>query len=246
MRFFPIAATLLLATAAHAQKLPDDFAYLRDVDPSIVQDMRYASADNFTGHPLPGYGAPECVLRADAAAALKRVQASLAASGLSLKVYDCYRPERAVRAMARWAASGEDGSTQYFYPGLDKRTLFAAGWISPRSMHSAGVAVDLTLVTRSGANVTGTPGAQSRCDGPQSQRRRDNSIDMGTSFDCFSAKSFTKNGAIDVEQRANRERLHAAMLRHGFKNYFREWWHYSYGGGPEPHIRDVPIAPRVR
>src|SRR5687767_231928 len=104
---------LLLATPAQAQRLPPDFVYLRDVDPSIVQDMRYAGSDNFTGRALPGYDGLECVLRADAAQALKRVQATLAPSGLSLKVYDCYRPERAVRAMARWSRSPEDGTTRY-------------------------------------------------------------------------------------------------------------------------------------
>src|SRR5688572_4771284 len=144
MRRLLIAATLVVTTSAQAQTLPPGFAYLRDVDPSIVQDMRYATANNFTGRALPGYDAPECVLRADAAQALRRAQASLAQSGLSLKVYDCYRPERAVRAMARWTRSAEDGTTRYHYPDSDKRTLFAAGWISPRSAHSSGIAVDLT------------------------------------------------------------------------------------------------------
>ena len=97
---------LLLATPGQAQRLPPDFVYLRDVDPTIAQDLRYAGNDNFTGRALPGYDAAECVLRADAAQALKRVQAALTPSGLSLKVYDCYRPERAVRAMARTARSG--------------------------------------------------------------------------------------------------------------------------------------------
>src|SRR5688500_10734990 len=124
--------------------------------------MRYAGGDNFTGRALPGYDAPECVLRADAAQALKRVQAALAPSGLSLKVYDCYRPERAVRAMARWSRGPEDGTTRYFYPEADKRTLFASGWISPRSAHSSGIAVDLTLVSKSRAGSTGSTSAQSR------------------------------------------------------------------------------------
>src|SRR3954469_12578062 len=90
MRLALIGAAVVFAATAQAQQLPDGFVYLRDVDPSIAQEMRYAGANNFTGHPLPGYGAAECVLRADAAQALKRVQASLAGSGLSLKVYDCY------------------------------------------------------------------------------------------------------------------------------------------------------------
>jgi D-alanyl-D-alanine dipeptidase len=169
-RFSIITAVLLLATPAQAQRLPPDFVYLRDVDPTIAQDMRYAGGDNFTGRALPGYDAAECVLRADAAQALKRAQTSLAASGLSLKVYDCYRPERAVRAMARWTRSAEDGTTRYHYPESDKRTLFAAGWISPRSAHSSGIAVDLTLVPKNPPESKGNAGGQPRCDGPLPDR----------------------------------------------------------------------------
>jgi len=106
----PIAAMFTFALAACeavAQGvLPPGFAYLRDVDPTIAQDIRYASPDNFVGHPLPGYEAAECILRREVAEALKRVQSDLAPSGLSLKVYDCYRPTRASRAMATWANDG--------------------------------------------------------------------------------------------------------------------------------------------
>ena len=245
-RFSLIAAALVFATPAQAQRLPPDLVYLRDVDPTIVQDMRYATASNFTGRPLPGYDAGECVLRSDTARALKRVQASLAATGLTLKVYDCYRPDRAVRAMARWSRSPEDGTTRYFYPEADKRTLFAAGWISPRSAHSSGIAVDLTLVPKNPAGSTGSAIAQSRCDGPPAQRRPDTSIDMGTAYDCFSVKSFTRSREVGVEQQGNRERLRSAMTRYGFKNYVREWWHYTYSGGANPQLYDVPIAPRAR
>jgi D-alanyl-D-alanine dipeptidase len=244
-RFSFIAALLLLAMPAHAQRLPSDLVYLRDVDPTIAQDMRYAGSDNFTGRALPGYDAAECVLRSDAAQALKRVQAALVPGGLSLKVYDCYRPDRAVRAMARWSRSAEDGTTRYFYPEADKRTLFAAGWISPRSAHSSGIAVDLTLIPKNPAGSTGSAAAF-RCDGPPAQRRPDTSIDMGTGYDCFSVKSFTRSKEIGADQSANRERLRSAMSRYGFKNYVREWWHYTYSGGANPQIYDVPIAPRVR
>jgi D-alanyl-D-alanine dipeptidase len=245
MRFVLIGAALLIATAAQAQRLPDGFVYLRDVDPSIVQDMRYASANNFTGAPLPGYGAAECVLRADAAQALKRVQTSLAGSGVSLKVYDCYRPERAVRGMARWASGDETGATKRFYPGLSKRTLFAAGWISPRSAHSAGVAVDLTLAPAGAQTAPFDPHAHyGPCDGAIAQRAPDTSVDMGTGFDCFSLKSYTRSSAIGAEPRALRERLRSAMMRQGFKNYFREWWHFAYDGTAPPALHDTPIAPR--
>ena len=111
----PAAATMLLAMAhgAAAQRAsPSGFVYLRDVEPSIAQDIRYAGSDNFVGRPLPGYDAAECILRQEVAAALKRVQAALRAGGLSLKVYDCYRPTRAVRAMAESVLSQAHASSR--------------------------------------------------------------------------------------------------------------------------------------
>jgi len=245
MRYVIIALALLAGAAQAQSRLPPDFVYLRDIDPSIAQDMRYASANNFTGRHLPGYGAPECVLRRDAALALKRVQDTLKGNGLSLKVYDCYRPQRAVNAMAQWASGREDGSTKRFYPALEKRTLFSEGWIAFRSRHSAGIAVDLTVVPAASSAPSFEAGRHyGNCDAPWRERAPDNSIDMGTSFDCFSAKSYTRSGAISGAERANRERLGAAMAKHGFHNYFREWWHFEYRGGPQPVGYDVPIGPK--
>src|SRR5262245_21052362 len=133
-----IAAAIALAGmvqgAAGQGALPAGFVYLRDVDPTIAQDIRYAGADNFVGRPLPGYEAAECILRRDVAAALKRVQADLAASGLSLKVYDCYRPARAVRAMATWVNDGRsEAATKRYFPKLAKSSLLRAGYIASRS-----------------------------------------------------------------------------------------------------------------
>jgi len=110
LRLLPLLLTVFLvdAPASARDMLAPGFVYLRDLDSSIVQDIRYATNDNFTGHPLPGYGAPECVLRREAAEALKQVQADLARQNLGLKVYDCYRPIRASRAMTTWAHEGSD------------------------------------------------------------------------------------------------------------------------------------------
>jgi len=232
---YPLVALLLAAAPAYARDmLAPGFVYLRDVDPSIVQDMRYATADNFTGHSLPGYGAAECVL-------------------LSLKVYDCYRPTRAVRAMADWAQNskpdGDDSATtRRFYPALKKRNLFALGYIAAQSRHSTGTAVDLTLVK---LPVTPAPpfdpaARYGPCTGPVSKRAPDNSIDMGTGFDCFDTRSYSASSAVTPEQRRSRAALNAAMHRHGFANYFREWWHYSFAGAAEPRAYDFAIGPRGR
>ncbi len=242
------AAALFLGTAWHAAagaNLPPGFVYLRAVAPDIAQDMRYASDDNFTGRPLPGYGAAECVLRREAADALARVEADLGQQGLGLKVYDCYRPTRAVAAMARWAADPGRQSTKRFYPKLDKRNLFALGFIASHSAHSTGTAVDLTLVRRDAkpAPPFDPHAAYGGCTAPAEARAPDNTIDMGTGFDCFDEKSFTNNGTITAEQKRWRAVLVAAMRKRGFRNYFREWWHFSYGPRPR-EAYDLPIGPR--
>lgn len=245
----PLVFAVIFASAAAAQeRLPTGFVYLRDVEPGIAQDMRYASANNFVGHPLPGYGASECVLRRQAADALKRVQTDLASSGLTLKVYDCYRPARAVRAMAAWSNDGRgDGATKRFFPTLAKGTLFSSGYISGASLHSNGTAVDLTIIPFSNAMPSFDPAAHyGACTAVVAQRAPDNSLDMGTGFDCFDTKSYTRSAAIGVEARRSRAILLAAMTRRGFKNYFREWWHFAYPIGQPRQAFDFPIPPRTK
>jgi D-alanyl-D-alanine dipeptidase len=226
--------------------LPDRLVYLRDVDPSITQDMRYAGSNNFVGRPLDGYDAGECILRRDVAVALARVQMDLAGSGLALKVYDCYRPLRAVRTMAQWANDGRSGgSTKRFYPRLQKGVLFELGYIASHSAHSTGNTVDLTLVQVPPPPTAAFDPAASYgpCTGPAAQRSPDTSIDMGVGYDCFDAVSSTASPGITAEQRRRRYQLVAAMAKRGFANYHREWWHFSHGSrGPS---YDVPIRPRA-
>ncbi|HZL40324.1 MAG TPA: M15 family metallopeptidase [Pseudolabrys sp.] len=240
---FGFLAVLLALPAGAADSPPSGFVYLRDVDPSIAQDMRYAGSDNFTGHPLPGYGAPECVLRREVAQALARVQADLARKNLGLKVYDCYRPTRAVRAFARWAQQSDDGATKRFYPTMEKRTLFD-GYIASHSAHSTGNAVDLTLVERPTppAPPFDPRASYGACTAPADKRAPDNALDMGTGFDCFDPKSTALASTTTPEQNHRRVILLEAMRMRGFRNYFREWWHFSFGArGP---AYDVPIEIR--
>ena len=230
---FVASALALGASAAAREPLPAGFVYLRDVAPSIAQDMRYAGFDNFTGRPLPGYGAAECVLRREVAQALAQVQADLARQNLSLKVYDCYRPTRAVRAMWRWANEAGGGAKR-FYPHVAKNELFAQGYIATHSRHSSGTAVDLTLIRLPPAPIAAFERAASygACTAPAGERAPDNSIDMGTGFDCLDEKSATRSGAVTAEQQRSRSALVAAMRKRGFHNYFREWWHFSFGPRP--------------
>jgi D-alanyl-D-alanine dipeptidase len=230
-----LAIAVLLVAAAQADSLPKDFVFLRDVDASIVQDMRYAGSGNFVGHPLPGYEAAQCVLKRAAAEALKKIQNDLAAHHLSLKVFDCYRPVRAVRAMVRWVEDKKAAADARYFPRTQKSALIRQGYIASRSGHSTGMTVDLTLTrTPSSGTVEGVAGQSCVSDRPPP-----GDIDMGTRFDCFDPASATSSMRVGGEQRQWRKTLVSAMARHGFQNYAREWWHFSFPGGTEAF--DFPI-----
>jgi D-alanyl-D-alanine dipeptidase len=236
------------AWPASAAEMPTDFVYLSDIDPSIEQDMRYAGADNFTGRKVPGYDAPECVLVRQAAEALKAVQADVKAKGLTLKVYDCYRPAQSVAAFVAWskAPDGPDEKAVH-YPALAKTELFPQGYIATVSGHSRGATMDLTLVPLGGETVQPATGghALGACTAPAAMREADTSIDMGTGFDCFDVKANTAVQGLSVAQQQNRLMLVDAMARHGFKNYEKEWWHYTLENEPYPNtVFDFPIEPR--
>lgn len=239
-----LAASVLAAAGNAAQdKLPHGFVYLRDVAPQVLQDIRYAGHDNFVGRALPGYDAPECVLREDAAKALARAQEELAKAGFGLKVYDCYRPARAVNAMMSWVTSGP--SRTYYHPAIPRTRLRELGYIAGRSGHSQGTVVDLTLVASPAVAMERLPPpVGGACSGPPEARERDGSIDMGTSFDCFDVKSHFDARGLSAAQRAARARLRTAMVQHGFRAYSREWWHFTLAGGSASEILDFPIRPR--
>ena len=235
---------VLVATHAHAQALPGGFVYLRDIDPTIIQDIRYASSNNFIGRPMHGYEAPECVVKREVGLKLKAIQAELAKRKLSLKMFDCYRPTRATADMLAWSRDSKD-SGRRFNPKFDKRDLFRLGYISSYSQHSTGAALDLTLVDLTADNSAAFDPTKTYadCTAPVVLRAPEGSIDMGTGYDCTDPKGHTASGAITVEQRHWRQELVAAMRSQGFVNYWREWWHFSLPGAVWPSY-DFPIEPR--
>lgn len=231
---------------ALAQGLPGGFVYLRDVDPTIVQDMRYATSNNFVGRVLDGYNAGECIVTRTVGLALKQVQQDLRPRGLSLKVYDCYRPQRAVDDMYAWAQDGNETPAQHRYnPKMRKADLFRLGYIARRSGHSTGKAVDLTLVQLPSKPVArfDPRAGYGDCTAEASRRAPDSSVDMGTGYDCSDERAHTASRAITPQQRRWREILVAAMARHGFINYRLEWWHFSLPG-VRREAYDFPIRPR--
>ena len=206
--------------AAGAQDHPGDFVDAATVVPGLMADIRYAGAHNFVGRPVDSYEAPRCLLARPAAEALAQVARDFAPQGLHIKVFDCYRPTRAVANFVRWARDLNDQKMKTeFYPNVDKRTLFSSGYISSRSGHSRGSTMDMTLA---------------RDDGKE--------LDMGTPFDFFSPKSWPADASISAEAHANRMLLANAMSRRGFRPYDKEWWHFTLRHEPFPDtFFDFPV-----
>jgi D-alanyl-D-alanine dipeptidase len=247
-RLLAVAALASLDTAVAGERAalipPPTLVPLAGIAPDIVQDMRYATAHNFTGRPVPGYEAPVCWLRPAVAKALARVQADLAGHvpPLGLAVLDCYRPRRSVAAFMSWARGKDDGATRNFHPSLERGSLIPGGYIARASTHSRGIAVDLTLVARA-SSITGTSGAALRAPCTTgTATATDGGLDMGTTFDCFDARSHTASPAITPAQRDARQTLKRAMERHGFTNYAKEWWHFTYAAADDGRSFDTPVT----
>jgi zinc D-Ala-D-Ala dipeptidase len=239
-------AAIACVGLAVAQSLPGDFVYLRDIDPSVIQDIRYAGSNNFIGRPLDGYGVAECVVKRQVGLALKGIQQELARQKLSLKMLDCYRPARAVADMVAWSRNGKETAAERRYnPAFSKADLFRLGYIATHSQHSTGAAVDLTLVDLKADNSARFDPAKAYadCTAPVDKRAPEASIDMGTGYDCSDVKAHTAAVSITPAQRRWRSLLVAAMGRQGFVNYSKEWWHFSLPGAGGAAY-DFPIAAR--
>ncbi|SHM87564.1 M15 family metallopeptidase [Streptomyces yunnanensis] len=242
----PVAAPSSHGAGTDDPKAPKEFVALRDVDPTIIQEMRYATPHDFMGVPVTGYREPLCILTRDAARALHRAQVAFLRRGFSLKVYDCYRPQRAVDHFVAWAKDLSDQRMKAeFYPRVDKSVLFRDGYIAEKSGHSRGSTVDLTLVRLPAVPtrpyVPGEP--LTSCFGPRASRFPDNSLDMGTGFDCFDTLAHTLDPRIKGKQRAHRMLLKEGLERAGFVNYADEWWHYTFSPETFPDTYfDFPVA----
>lgn len=200
----------LVANTVFAQ-LPKDFVYVQDEIPSIQLELRYYSTNNFVGKQIDGYNKPVCILSKQAAKSLKNVQEELKKYNLSLKIYDAYRPQRAVDHFRSWARDLTDTiNKQQFYPNVDKRNLFKLEYIATRSRHSSGSTVDVTLV----------------------DLKTGEELDMGTPYDFFGEESWVHYNNISTQQKANRMLLQTIMSKYGFRNYPKEWWHFTLRGEP--------------
>lgn len=194
------------------KNLPDGFVYIKDVIPDVVLDIRYAGNNNFIGEPIKGYMEARAIISEPAAEALKKVQQDLKQEGYGLKVFDAYRPQRAVNHFIEWAEDPADTlKKREFYPDVDKNDLFELGYIASRSGHSRGSTIDLTII--------------------DADTKKE--LDMGGPYDLFGEISHHDSTEVTSEQKQNRELLKNTMMKYGFQPYAQEWWHYTYQ--PEPY-----------
>lgn len=192
---------------------PSGFVILADAVPGIVQEIRYYSSYNFIGERIDGYEEPCALLTKEAARALKAVSNEANVYGYRLKVFDAYRPAGAVRQFVLWGIEDTDIRMKpYFYPDLDKTSLFEEGYIASKSGHSRGSTIDLTLL----------------------DMKTGKEVDMGSPFDLFSEVSHPDYRGITDEQYENRMFLQKIMVRQGFVPIDCEWWHFTLDNEPYP------------
>ena len=190
--------------------LPEGFVYLSDICPEAIEDIRYFTDNNYMGCPVDGYLSPRAILTIDAAKALKKAAQKAKCNGMRLKIYDCYRPQRAVDHFVRWAEDVADQKNKaLYYPEVNKADVFELGFIAKRSGHSRGSTVDLTLIDENGAE-----------------------LDMGGRFDYFGELSHPDYTGVSTEQFQNRMLLREIMVSSGFVPLKEEWWHFTLKNEP--------------
>lgn len=199
------------STLNFAQKLPNGFVYLEDVDASIQKELRYLSNNNFIGKKIDGYKNNCVIITEQAAHQLKKVQTELLKKGLSLKVFDAYRPQEAVNHFVKWAKVLSDTlMKQEYYPKVPKSQLFNQGYIASKSGHTRGSTVDLTII----------------------DAKTGKELDMGSPYDFFGVQSHPLHSNLSKEQKDNRMLLRKVMLENNFKPYENEWWHFTLRNEP--------------
>lgn len=222
----PVAMMLTACTKNKVETIApeydrSDFVEVTEVIPDVILEIRYYSTYNFVGTRVDGYVRPLALMTRQAADSLKAVNDELKAKGYRLKIWDTYRPQRAVNHFIRWAEDLNDTTMKkVFYPMVDKSLLFEQGYIYARSSHSRGSTVDLTLIE----TATGKE------------------LDMGSPFDWFGEESHPDYPCKLYMQSFNRLLLHDAMVRHGFEGIDSEWWHFTLANETYPDTYfDFPI-----
>tara|TARA_X000001036_G_scaffold438595_1_gene486882 strand:+ start:12048 stop:12719 length:672 start_codon:yes stop_codon:yes gene_type:complete len=193
-------------------QLPINFVYLDEIINDVVINLKYLSNDNFIGTPINGYKNNRIIITKEAAAALKHVQEDLSHFGYGLKVFDAYRPQKAVDHFVKWSKNNNKKMKSTHYPNIKKKRLFKEGYIASKSGHSRGSTVDLTII----------------------DIKNNKELDMGTIYDFFGKESWIDYSMLSSKQRANRLLLQSLMKKYGFRSLKEEWWHFTLHNEPFP------------
>ncbi|AMC12202.1 peptidase M15 [Lutibacter profundi] len=206
---------LFVVGKGFAQQLPKGFVDIKTVIPAIELEIRYAGNHNFIGKPIDGYNVPKAIITVEAANMLKKIQLALKKQHLGLKIYDAYRPQKAVNHFVKWAKNLNDTlNKEEFYPNVKKKNLFKEEYIASRSGHSRGSTVDITIIDLS--------------------TDEKKALDMGSPYDFFGKESWVSNQNLTSKQLQNRKILQELMRKYNFKNYPKEWWHFTLRNEPYP------------
>jgi D-alanyl-D-alanine dipeptidase len=225
---------MLSACSINNESPPSDFVFITDVDPSIIESVRYVTDQNFLGKKVDGYDLPKIVMTKAAALRLKDINAELKEHGYTLVVYDAYRPQRAVDHFIRWADDADDEIAKpLYYPTLGKHDLFN-GYLAKKSGHSRGSTVDISIIETGKKLMPIKISKRQLKNGEEIPFLDDGTIDMGASFDLLHEASHHDSELISKERLEWRNFLRSIMKKHGFKEYWREWWHYTLENEPYP------------
>ena len=205
--------TFIFSVTLCAQKIPKGFVYLSNIDATIQSELRYLGNNNFIGKTIDGYYSHCVIVSKETADALKKVQTILTKKGLSLKIFDAFRPQQAVNHFVKWAKVLNDTLMKpTYYPQVPKSELFKRGYIASKSSHTRGSTVDLTIINT----------------------KTKNEVDMGSPYDFFGIESHPYDNKINLQQQKNRLYLRKIMLDNNFKPYDQEWWHFTLRNEPFP------------
>lgn len=215
VQLMPHHVNISPSTTEHIAKkneLPKGFVYLDEVIPYANYEIRYYSTNNFVGERVEGYKAPLAIATKEMANALTKVSEELYEEGYTLLIYDTYRPAKAVSFFKDWSLNSDESMKEQYYPNEQKNQLFKRGYLASKSGHSRGSTVDLTLVHKDTNEL----------------------VDMGSDYDLLDEISSFNTKNITEEQASNRKKLMNVMIKHGFKEYSKEWWHYVLKNEPYP------------
>ncbi|RYE06565.1 MAG: peptidase M15 [Rickettsiaceae bacterium] len=233
MKLILIAIQILCIQKVFA--LPEGFVYLKDIDPTIIENLRYCESENFVGQKIKGYEANKVIITQAAAVNLAKVQKELLAEGYSLVIYDGYRPQKAVDHFIKWSQDSKDQiNKKKYYPRVNKGDVFDLGYVAKKSGHSRGSTLDLTIIKSNSTLKKITTNDRKLLNNQIVLYLDDGTVDMGTSFDLFDEASHHDGILIKQEYLDMRNYLRTVMNRNGFKEHAKEWWHYTLDQEPFP------------